>query len=440
MRALPTPLAPLALAAALTGAATSGCADDPCRDTSGGRLYVFGPDADHRLAGSDPTSFATIAEALASSERGNAICVGPGTWSEPLRLPYDDLKIMGAGPELTVIEADEALIASGGALISVEGADALLSGLSVHDAPTGVSVAPGAGLTMETVELEGNDVGLSAMDPSYLLLRDVGLLRNRLAGATVDATLAADAVATLIHGGRIEGNGDIARSSVGGLRADGDVVMSGVHLRDNAGLEVGDVDAGGHLDAYGLLLERPATVYAGAPRLRAGDGLDLADAELHVFGSTAAQVTCGERELLVENVVFSDAWDGVIQSQLVAEGCGGHVLHATFANLGGGSQGPAIALSGSSRGDAMTITNTAMIGFDVGRGLAAWGGELLASSNFEGDITEAQLISPLDPMVDVRPLSDSPLLDTGEATGVEWDIHGAARPRGAGPDIGAYEY
>ena len=57
-----------------------------------------------------------------------------------------------------------------------------------------------------------------------------------------------------------------------------------------------------------------------------------------------------------------------------------------------------------------------------------------------GTLTEAQLLSPIAPDPDLRPQSDSPLLDSGEALGVPTDIQGAVRPRGGGYDIGAYEY
>ena len=114
--------------------------------------------------------------------------------------------------------------------------------------------------------------------------------------------------------------------------------------------------------------------------------------------------------------------------------CSGVIYHATFARLGGPLQGTAVEFTGEGE---VTIANTAFINFvessDVSETVIA------ESSNFAGELAEAQLIMPLSSLPNLRPQSDSPLIDAGEDLNVALDITGWERPRGSAPDIGAFE-
>jgi len=69
-----------------------------------------------------------------------------------------------------------------------------------------------------------------------------------------------------------------------------------------------------------------------------------------------------------------------------------------------------------------------------------WIGELFESNNFVGTAAEASLLRTLEVEPDLRPQSDSPLVDAGAGVSLAEDLDGRPRPSGLGPDIGAYEH
>jgi len=413
--------------------ALTGCLDDPCRGAEGPRVYVYGADNAHRLDGSDPTAFGELGEAVAAAEPGGAVCVSGGTWSEPVTVRTEGVQILGAGPGETTLSAPDWI--GDAPLLTIAAVDVVIRGLTVRDAEVGVSIETGASAWLDNLAITDNQTGLAAHGPAALALDDVELARNAWIGA--DITAGDDRPLVTVRGGRLVGNGDAARSPVGGLRSELDLMVEDLEVRDNAGQEVGDLDALGSLEAWSLVVERPQESAADAPRLRVADGLELMDSTLHLDGSPGVDVRCRAGSVRLENLIITEVHPGVTQEPLRIHDCRGTLYHGTFANLGGGDQAAAVALSG---GGALTIANTAFIGYAAGIGDEQYSGYWRTRAVFEGSVTEAQLVSPLAPELDLRPQSDSPLLDSGRDLGVTTDIHGVARPRGGGPDIGAYEY
>jgi len=413
--------------------ALTGCLDDPCRGADGPRVYVYGPDNAHRLDGSDPTAFGSITEAVDAADPGGAVCIAGGTWREPVNVSTEGVQLFGAGPDVTVLEAPDWI--GDDALLTLSASDVTVSGLTVRDAEIGIAISEGASAWLDNLAITDNQTGLAADGPAALALEDVEFARNAWIGANI--TAGDDRPLVTLRGGRLVGNGDAARSPVGGLRSELDLMIEDLEIRDNAGQEVGDLDALGSLEAWSLDLKRPLESSADAPRLRVGDGLELMDSILHLDGSPGVDVTCRAGSLRLENLIVTEVHSGVAQEALRVRDCRGTLYHATLANLGGGDQASAVVLSGTG---ALTIANTAIVGYAVGVGDAQYNGHWRTRAVFEGSVTEAQLVSPMAPELDLRPQSDSPLLDSGRDLGVATDIHGVARPRGGGPDIGAYEY
>jgi hypothetical protein len=426
MRALPLFLLP---ALALTG-----CIDDPCNNQEGPWLYVYGEAYDSRLEGNNSTAFGSIADALEAAEPGAAICVSGGTWQERVAIGAEGTRLIAAGPGETILEAPPDMDADE-ALLTVDARDVLVRGITVRGAPVGLAVTRASGATLEDLSLEDNEVGLVADGPAALSMQDVDLERNRWLGAELRAGY--DDPQITLRGGQITGNGDISASPVGGLRSELDLVIEDALIRDNAGRDVGDLEVLGSLEMWTTTIERPRESMASAPRVRAGDGLTLIDSQLHLDGSPGLDVRCEGGGLRLENVIITDAAQPLVQDQLLAEDCSGEVLQSTFVNLGGGSQGSAIALAGEGE---VTVANTALVGYDYGVATSRWDGQTELTAIFEGTLTEAQLLRPIAPDPDLRPQTDSPLLDSGTDLGVPTDIQGAVRPRGGGYDIGAYEY
>ena len=111
------------------------------------------------------------------------------------------------------------------------------------------------------------------------------------------------------------------------------------------------------------------------------------------------------------------------------EDCVGRIAHATLVDT---TQTARPALSGTG---TLEIVNTAFVGF----GAPDLDGSLQTAAVFTGTASDAALMRPLPVDPDLRPQSDSPLIDAGVMVGVGSDLDGRPRPSGDAPDIGAYE-
>jgi hypothetical protein len=85
------------------------------------------------------------------------------------------------------------------------------------------------------------------------------------------------------------------------------------------------------------------------------------------------------------------------------------------------------------------VTNSVIAGYSTALATQTWWGELRPEALFTGTIAQAGLLHATATGADLRPLSDSPLIDAGISADVTSDRDGSPRPQGAAPDVGAYE-
>lgn len=410
----------------------SGCVDDPCHGVEGPVLRVV---PEHLAEGSDARRFTSISDALAVAEPGTSVCVAPGKWREPVRLYTPDVRLIGPGPELATLspahppqdprESDDTVVALGAE-------DVRISGFTVTGGARGVWIESGVEVRASDLRVEGNATGLLATDPRSIELNEVEISHNVVIGALVTAV--GDAPELRWIGGALEGNGDASVSEVGGLYSDGDVHLSDLRIRDNAGALAADVFTWGELELEDSRLDRPMPLQA-SPRLMSDDGAVIRGLEAHVAGSPLLRTSCREgSRFAVENLAATDTQAGVPLLEL--DGCTGLLAHLTLVELDGDGPATALGLTGAGQ---LELVNSALIGYATPIAPEGWPGSLHVHDNFQGDAAEAALLGPLLGVPDLRPQSDSPLVDAGVEVGVTQDLAGQPRPSGPRPDIGAYE-
>ncbi len=430
----------LSLATAFLLAAT-GCADDPCRSFEGPRLLVY--PAGQAPGGYSARVYTSISEAAAEAEAGSAICVAPGTYRETVQLDTPGISLIGAGPDSVTLRlpaspADPADAEQ--AVLQVLSTGATIRGMTITDGKIGLKIEPVANVTLEDLVLTENGVGLYAHEVSFLSMENVDLIRNTELGAQIVGVTGGSVA---IQGGLISGNGDLNYSEVGGIEAAHDLTLDGVTFSDNAGFRAADLFTIGAVIATNLHVERPS-VQSSTPRISIEGSLDLRGGEIHLRGSVGIALQCdsdSDDTVEIENLLVTDIATQDAQDHLRLDQCSGGIRHATLANLGA-SNAAALALDGG----VLEIANSAIVGYAETLDSYALGAEqtgdsalVTTTSNFEGSLTEAAFLRALDVEPDLRPQTDSPLIDAGEDLGVQTDVNGHERPQGGGPDIGAYE-
>ena len=415
------------------------CVDDPCANLEGPRLWVFGSGSEARLEGHDARTFGSLSDALEAAEDGTNVCVAPGVYRETLTLEGHGVGVYGAGPDLVVIEPLACLEDPRNddtPLVRVTGAGSTVSGMTIRGGGIGVQLDADAGGVLRDLVVVENRLGIVSDDPHELRLQDVEVERNSEQGVRLTAR-GLEPPTIQVVGGRIAGNGHPDNSTVGGLSAEHDLYLEDVLLRDNAGASGSDVWTTGGISGTGLTLERPVLETPDVPRLRAGNGLELSASTLHVLGSPAAEVSCTDGQLVLENVAIADNASGVVPDLVHTNNCGGRVVHTTLVSMGEGTQGSALAFEGSG---TVEVVNTAFGGFEVAVGTNAHRGTLSTEGTFDGGLADIALMRPLASATDLRPQEDSPLVDAGVSTSLTVDLDGHDRSQGSAPDIGAYEH
>ena len=432
MRALP--LFPLLLLGTSSLFFTA-CADDPCRGQGVHRLTVVAPGETHQLVEGDPRRFASIQDALDFAEPGVAVCVSPGVYREAVRLETDSVRLIGAGAGRTILESrfsDDDPLEGGDTVLGLYAADLFVSGFALRGGASGVVLDGEAEAELVDLRSEENGVGLLALNGSTLTLTDVSLVRN---GAT-GALLYGEEGAVEWTGGEILGNGTLGRSDIGGVFAERDLYARDLRLRDNVGESAGDLLSTGTLLLEGSTLERPSAS-GGGPRLVSQGGAVLRAVSAHIDGAAVLQAACrGGAEVRIENLALTDV--APIAPAIRLQGCPAEILHGTFVDLSGEGHFAAVSLGGDTK---LTLRNTAVIGYSaLTMSGERWIGELFESNNFVGTAADASLLRTLEVEPDLRPQSDSPLVDAGAGVSLAEDLDGRPRPSGLGPDIGAYEH
>lgn len=411
---------------------TLGCADDPCASEGAHRLQVWPLDQAPLVNPGDPRSFLSIGDALAAADEGAAICVAPGVYRETLRLDKDGLRLRGAGAGQTVViaptQAEDARENVDTTLYAA-GWDLQISGLTLSGGARGLVVERGAELTLEDVALEDNGTGLLALGPGSLHLIDVQIRQNPAIGAWIGAGEGR----LYVEGGALSGNGTAGQSEVGGLYSELPTLLRGVTVRDNAGTRAADLLLTRGLVAEDLDLPAPAAALE-APRILTTGDTTLRDSTLSAAGGPALHARCAGGRLELGNLTVLDI--AGVDSAVQVRDCHGQLAHLTLLTLGEPEGLPALRLTGEG---ALTVLNTAAVGYGALLDTERYAGLASAHHNFVGDAAAAALLRPLRVDPDLRPQSDSPLVDAGAASNVATDADGRPRPAGAAPDIGAYE-
>ena len=408
------------------------CKQDPCAGIQGPKLFVVAPDHEHRHLSEGDRTFTSIQDALDRAKPGTTICVGDGLYRETPSVFTEDIRLFGGGAGAAIIEPPGAPRPEDSTVLHLGADDLHVRGFTVRHGSTGVFVEPGTEVLLEELSVEANGVGLLASETGGLTLRELDLERNTRIGLLATASSSNRHETLLIEGGRIVGNGNLKESEVGGLYTDTDLELRNVVVRDNTGQLAGDLRTQGHLSLSQVVVERPATI-GGAPRMVAQDGATLRDVRLDTAGSPGLSVSCRDRGLEGSNLALADSHGGSPSMRL--QGCTGSLLHVTMLDSSGQGQA-ALELSGEGQ---LELANSAVVGFaEVAEERRSNAG-LHLGATFVGSAEEAQLLRPLPVDPDLRPQSDSPLVDRGDHLGVEHDLDGRPRPAGEAPDLGAYE-
>ena len=394
----------------------SACMNAPCAGVDGPKLNVSPQEG-----GADLRRFATIQAALDHAEPGTTICVEEGHYLESIGLFTPDVRLLGAGPEHVLLETDEPTAV-------VIGADALVRGLRIQAAGTGVHVAEGAQADLVDLDVQGGRVGVLGTEPQRLALVDVDVHGASQAGLVLTAGARAHQAATIERGSFLDNGSDT--SEVGGIYSDVPLSLTGTLLADNRGELAADILARRHVVLDGVQLDRPTSTTA--PRVVADDGLTALDTLALTQGTTAFDVRCVDGGLDLANTAVADAVGGA--PAVVAQDCTGRVVHSTFAALDG-EPTAGLVLRGSGE---LELSNDALVG-STGVDAHDHDGLVRQAHLFVGTPSDARLMAPLPAAPDLRPQADSPLVDGGEELGVSEDVDGRPRPSGDAPDIGAYE-
>ena len=125
--------------------ALAACTPPLCGDAAGPVLFVDRVQDPGHLGGSEPAVFATITAALTHARAGSTVCVAPGTWREQLLLHRDDVHLVGAGPDLTLLRLPPtALAGPADPIVSLVARGLSLRDLRIEGGPVGVHVGPDA--------------------------------------------------------------------------------------------------------------------------------------------------------------------------------------------------------------------------------------------------------------------------------------------------------
>lgn len=382
----------------------------------------------------EPGFYETIGDALSHAPPGATVCVAPGTWHEQLVLDTDDVSLVGAGADQTVITLPRhwSPDTDGAGIVALAAADLVLQDLTIEGGDVGLSVRPHSAAELRGVTVRGSEFGLWVDDPLQLTATDLVLEGHSDAAAVLIGEAALP-----VHLERlvVRDSGDSTLSEAGGIVSSLPLRLVDASFRRNAGHRATDVSAQGGLDAQGLdVLGAPAA--GGPPRVAVTGPLRLSGATFETRGATALLADCAGRDAWVENLAVVAATGPWPADSVVLTDCSGQVAHTTLAHVDSGDDDIGLVLRGY--GD-LAVTNSVIAGYGTALATQTWWGELRPEALFTGTIAQAGLLHATATGADLRPLSDSPLIDAGNSVDVSTDRDGSPRPQGAAPDVGAYE-
>jgi len=413
--------------------ALAACTPPLCGDATGPVLFVDRVQDPGQLGGSEPAVFATITAALTHARSGSTVCVAPGTWREQLLLHRDDVHLVGAGTDLTLLRPPPAALAAPAEpVVTLVARGLSLRDLRVEGGPVGVHVGPDAEVVLSDVVLRENDIGLEVLDPLQLKASDLVLEANRDVGALMTGE---SALAVQLERLRVQDNGDPTRSEAGGLDSELPLRLVDALFLRNAGTYTTDLAARGGLDAEDLdVVGSPAV--GGVVRALVEGPVRISGATIEASGGPALSADCEGRDLWVDNLAVATTSGPWPSQAVILTDCSGRLAHATLAQLDGGVGETGLVLRGF--GD-LGLANTVITGFDTPLATGSWWGMLRPEVVLTGPLEQAALLHPSPSSPDLRPASDSPLIDAGVPVEVREDRDGRARPQGLGPDVGAFE-
>ncbi len=411
----------------------TGCQPPLCGEVQGPVLFVDRVQDPGQLGGSEPAVFSTISSALTHARSGDTVCVAPGTWREQVLIHRDKVHLVGAGPDQTILRPPAAwLRGSAEAVVSLEARELSISGLAVEGGEVGIEVGADAEARLEDLVLRDNGIGLRAHDPLLLTASELAILSSKDAGAVLTGE---SALAVHLEHLTVRDNGDAATSEAGGIVSELGLRLVDATFHDNAGNRVTDLLAHGGLDGEDLDFVGPPGV-GGTPRVSATGPLRLSGATIEASGGPALKADCQGRDLWLENLAVATSSGPWPSQAVVFTDCSGRLAHATLAQVDGGVGETGLVLRGF--GD-LRLTNTVITGFETPVATGAWWGMFRPEAVFTGSLDQAALLHPSASGPDLRPTSDSPLVDAGVPVDITKDRDGRPRPQGAGPDVGAYE-
>ncbi len=413
----------------------SACDTPTCGDGAPGPVYRVARLQDNPLrAEPEAGFFPTIGAALQVSEPGTTICVAPGTWDEQLVLDRPGVRLIGAGADQTVLTLPVHWRGDGGGdgVVALASRELLLQDLTIEGGEIGLEVRAHSESQLQGLTLRGSQTGLQVDDPLQLTGTDLLLENHSLAAAVLTGEAALS-----VHLERVvvRDSGDATLSEAGGLVSDLPVRLVDASFRRNAGYRATDIAAQGGLDASGLdVLGAPAA--GGPPRVVVEGPLRLSGATLETRGAAALVADCAGRDAWVENLAVVSAAGPWPADTLVLTDCSGQLAHTTLAHVDGSEGDNGLVLRGY--GD-LAVSNSVIAGHANPLATKTWWGDLRPDALFTGTIAQAGLLHAAPTGADLRPASDSPLIDAGITLDVGEDRDGHPRPQGAGPDVGAYE-
>ena len=413
---------------------TTACMDGPCANVDGPVLYAWDDTLSHRLEGTNPLAYDSIAGALDAATPGTTVCVSAGVWQEELTISKDNIHLRGAGSGRTIIEPKEPRRDprdSNATILEVSGNNVHLEGLQLRGGKVGLQLKPQSQTTLRDIDLRTNTVGLDSKDIAGLDARDLSLIRNTEIGGNF-SYLSDDVFPLELMDLRVEGNGQRGVSEVGGIHSDHPLVLTRAHFQDNTGTVAGDLHTQG-LDAVDLHIGQAFSLDP-TPRVQIFGTTVIREALIHLLGSSI-HIHCEGQLLSLVNLALSDqSVDPTNEPNLVIQECEGEIQHLTLAKLVGDPRGTGLHVLGESD---VLLENSALVNY--AEPYLDEEESLELKNNFVGDLTEAALLSPIGAQPNLRPQRDSPLVNAASDIGIQRDLEGWSRPLGGAPDIGAYE-